>query len=147
MKCSHLNLPPFYYLPPNQTFFVICPFARANRKKTTTSKSMQIHKRKRHLKPFNDHASHYNGSQFFGHKSPAARARELFKPSTDSASLPVKIEKKNFSFSVWRSLGGPPQVGVFLLFFSHLWPALGPNPLGHSFGSRFFWKLVQNPRL
>jgi len=33
---------------------------------------------------------------FFGHKSPVARARELFKPSTDSASLLVDIEKKRF---------------------------------------------------
>jgi len=34
--------------------------------------------------------------QPFWHKSPAARARELFKPSTDSASLLVDIEKKAF---------------------------------------------------
>jgi len=45
------------------------------------------------------------GRPFFGHKSPTARARELFKPSTDSASLLVDIEKKSFSFSMgvfWR---------------------------------------------
>jgi len=45
------------------------------------------------------------GRPFFGHKSPTARARELFKPSTDSASLLVDIEKKRFSFLVgvfWR---------------------------------------------
>ena len=45
------------------------------------------------------------GRPFFGHKSPAARARELFKPFADSASLLVDIEKKSFSFSVgvfWR---------------------------------------------
>ena len=45
------------------------------------------------------------GRPLFGHKSPAARARELFKASTDSASLLVDIEKKRFSFSVgvfWR---------------------------------------------
>jgi len=40
------------------------------------------------------------GRPFFGQKSPAARARELFTPSTDSASLLVNIEKKHFSFSV-----------------------------------------------
>jgi len=45
-------------------------------------------------------ASQYIGPPFFGHKSPAARARELFKLSTDSASLGVKIEKKIFSFWV-----------------------------------------------
>ena len=38
------------------------------------------------------------GWPFFGQKLPAARARELFKPSTDSASLLVDIEKKVFRF-------------------------------------------------
>jgi len=31
--------------------------------------------------------------------------------------------------------------------FSHIWPALGPNPLTHSIGSKFCWKLGQNPLL
>jgi len=48
--------------------------------------------------PFNDCASQHIGAPFFGHKLPAARARELFKPSTDSASLGVKIKKKIFRF-------------------------------------------------
>jgi len=42
---------------------------------------------------------------FFGQKLPAIRARELFKPSTDSASLLVEIEKKVFRFRfgvLWR---------------------------------------------
>jgi len=33
------------------------------------------------------------GAPFFGHKSSAARARELFKPSTDSASLLVTVQE------------------------------------------------------
>jgi len=45
-----------------------------------------------------------SGQHFFGQKSPAARARELFKPSTDSASLLVEIKQKRFSFLVWRFL-------------------------------------------
>ena len=52
------------------------------------------------FRQFNDRAN-----QFFGHKSPAARVRELFKPSADSASLLVKIEKNNFQFRwevFWR---------------------------------------------
>jgi len=53
-------------------------------------------------------------AQFFGHELLAAR--ELFKPSMDSASLLVEIEKKNFSFLVWGSLGGPPQVFFFAFF-------------------------------
>jgi len=36
------------------------------------------------------------GRTFFGQKSPAARARDLFQPSTDSVSLLVDIEKKTF---------------------------------------------------
>ena len=60
--------------------------------------------RARDLKGFNPLTTVF-GRPFFGHKSPAARARELFKPFTDSASLLVDIEKKRFSFSVgvfWR---------------------------------------------
>jgi len=33
------------------------------------------------------------------------------------------------------------------VFFGHLYLVLDPNQLGHYFGSRFFWKLGQNPRL
>ena len=43
------------------------------------------------------------GRPFFGQKLPAAR--ELFKPSTDSASLLVEIEKNVFRFRFgifWR---------------------------------------------
>jgi len=38
------------------------------------------------------------GRPFFGQKLPAARARELFNPYTDSASLIVEIEKNVFRF-------------------------------------------------
>ena len=48
--------------------------------------------------PFNDRVGQYIGSHFSGHKSPAARARELFKPSKDSASLLLNIEKNVFRF-------------------------------------------------
>jgi len=43
---------------------------------------------------FNAHASHLSVRHFFGHNSPAAAAREVFKPSTDSASLVVPSQKK-----------------------------------------------------
>jgi len=56
--------------------------------------------------PFNARASHYGGWYSFGHSSPAAAAREVFKPSTDSASLLVPSQKK---FSVLSSLGGTSQ--------------------------------------
>jgi len=38
------------------------------------------------------------GVYIFGYNSPAAAAREVFKPSTDSASLVVLNQKKFFSF-------------------------------------------------
>ena len=67
VKCSHLNLPPFFcpqdcsalFVSPASTFIIFRPiklllwFAYLRAKidrKTTTSKSMQIHKRKGHLK-------------------------------------------------------------------------------------------------
>jgi len=53
--------------------------------------------------------------------SPGDWARELFKPSTDSASLVVEIENKNFLFSVGGFQGGAPQVGVFLATFTWPW--------------------------
>ena len=46
------------------------------------------------LLPFNDHQSHYSGSSFFCYNSAPAAAREVFKPSTDSASLVVSSQKK-----------------------------------------------------
>jgi len=45
-----------------------------------------------------------SGRHFFGHNSTAAIARELFKPSTDLASLLVATEKK-FSFGFGVLLG------------------------------------------
>ena len=41
---------------------------------------------------------------------------ERFKSSTDSASLLVPTQKKQFQFWVWGSLGGTSQVGVFWRF-------------------------------
>ena len=38
-------------------------------------------------KRFNDHRSQLIGSRFFCYNSPAAAAREVFKPSTDAESL------------------------------------------------------------
>ena len=76
------------------------------------------------------------GAPFFGHKSLAARARELFKPSTDSESLLVDIEKKIFVLGL-RFFGGTSQVGVFLCYFGHLCLALGAVPMGHFLDSKF----------
>ena len=44
----------------------------------------------------NDHRSQLIGSRFFCYNSPAAAAREVFKPSTDAESLLGSIKKKFF---------------------------------------------------
>jgi len=62
-----------------------------------------------------------------------ARAREVFKPSTDSARHLVST-KKNFQFWVWGTLGGRHKWVVFGLIY----PALGANPMIQVFGSSFF---------
>ena len=54
-------------------------------------------------------------------KSPGGWARELFKPSTDSASLVVETEKKMFSFSVRGFRGRTPHVRVFLATVTWPW--------------------------
>jgi len=77
------------------------------------------------------------------YNSPGDWVRELFKLSTDSASLVVEIEKKNFRFRRGFSGGNATSGGVF----GYIYLALGPNLLGHYYGSRFFRKLGQNPRL
>ena len=59
------------------------------------------------------------------YNSPANWARKLFKPSTDSASLLVEIEKKLFRFGFVVLWGRTSQVGVS---FSFYWPSLrGPG--------------------
>ena len=75
---------------------------------------------------------HHSGRDVSGHSSPAAIARELFKPSTDAASLLVSI-KKNFWFGFGVLLGWLHKAGVFLNF----WPILtGP---GRQPNESFFW--------
>ena len=68
--------------------------------------------------------------------SPAARARELFKPSTDSASLleSRRNRKKNFFvFGLGFSGGTATSGDVFAFFYP---PLAGPGP--QSIGP-FFW--------
>jgi len=93
--------------------------------------------------PFNAHQSQYVGSRFFGYNSPAAAAREVFKPSTDSASLVVPSQKNIFQFWVLGSLGGSSQVGVFSHFYGkmRLYPALDAHRMGPHFGPNIFMKL------
>jgi len=89
---------------------------------------------------FNAPASHLSGRHFFGHNSPAAAAREVFKPSTDSASLVVPSQK-NFQVWIRGSLGGTSQVGMFKHFYGLLYPALDAHRMGPHFGPSVFSEL------
>jgi len=52
------------------------------------------------FEPFESSKSQFFCKALHSYNLPAARARELFKPSTDSANLLVEI-KKNFSLWIW----------------------------------------------
>jgi len=101
---------------------------------------MEIANHQVQLKPFNDRKSQYIGFRFFGYNSPAAIAREVFKPSMLSASLVVSSQKK---FSV-LGLGfswGLSQVGVFSNFYGLLCTALDSHLMYPRFGPNIFMKL------
>ena len=62
-------------------------------------------------------------SPFFGQKSSAARARELFKPFADSASLLVEIEKMVFRFRFGIRWGECHKWACFCIFLATFtWP-------------------------
>ena len=74
--------------------------------------------------PFNARTGHYSGWHSFGHNSPAAAAREVFKPSTDSASRLVPSQKNIFQFWVWGCLGGHHKwrcFSIFMAYFTWTW--------------------------
>jgi len=74
------------------------------------------------FKPFNAHASHYSDIHIFGYNSPADIARELFKLSTDEASLLGTI-KKNVLIWVRGSPGRSSQSGCVFGFLTNIdWP-------------------------
>ena len=68
---------------------------------------------------FNDHQSHYSGSCIFGYNSAPAAVREVFKPSTDSASLLVSSQKKIFSLRLGVLLGERHKWGCFRVFMAY----------------------------
>ena len=70
------------------------------------------------LQPFNDHRSQLIGSRFFCYNSPAAAAREVFKPSTDAESLLGSI-KKIFLIWVRGSPGRGSQSGGVFDFWTY----------------------------
>jgi len=81
--------------------------------------------------PFNARASHHDVRYFFGHTSPAAGARELFTPSTDSECLLNSVEKMLFSVSFKVLCGrGQKGGGVFEFLANFVWT------FGHNFATR-----------
>ena len=66
--------------------------------------------------PFQSRVRHFSCRVLQSYNSPGDRARELFIPSTDSASLVVKIEKQNFRFGFELFWGNVTSRGVFALF-------------------------------
>ena len=80
------------------------------------------------------------------YNAPGDWARELSKPSTDSASLVVKIEKNIFRFR-WRDFWRwRHKEGIFWKFKPRL-AGPGPQPIDPLFWLKICWKLGQNPRL
>jgi len=77
------------------------------------------------LKPFKSRESHFSCRVLQSYNSPGDWARELFKPSTDSASLVVEIEKKCFHFIFGGGFSGGNATSGSV--FGYLYLALGPN--------------------
>ena len=90
-----------------------------------------------HLKPFNDRTGHYSGSCIFGYNSAPAAAREVFKPSTDSASLVVSSQKKKFQFWFRGSRGGRHKWGCFRVFMAYFDRPWTPIEWAHIFDRIF----------
>jgi len=90
--------------------------------------------------PFQSRVRHFFCRALQSHNSPGDWARELFKPSTDSASLLVKIEKKIFVLGLSFSGRNVTSRGVFALFWPSL-PGPGRRPNGPFFGLK---SLVEN---
>ena len=75
------------------------------------------------VKHFQSRVHHFSCRALQSYNSPSDWARELFKPSTDSASLLVDIEKKICVLGLSFSGGNVTSRCVFVLF----WPSL-PGP-------------------
>ena len=89
------------------------------------------------VQPFNDHRSQLIGSSLFCYNSLAAAAREVFKPSPDSASLVVSSQKKNFSFGLGVLLGGRHKWGCFHVFMAYFDRPWTPIEWAHIFDRIF----------
>ena len=79
--------------------------------------------KKRFLKRFQSRVRHFSCRALQSYNSPGDWARELFKPSTDSASLVVKIEKKFFRLGFELFWGERHKQGCFCVILAiFAWP-------------------------
>jgi len=97
--------------------------------------------------PFNDRAGLYIGRYSFGHNSQAAAAREVFTPSTDSASLLVPTQKKTFSVLRLGFSWGDVISGGVIAFSWLTLPGPGRQSNEPIFCLKFYWKLDYHPSL
>jgi len=80
---------------------------------------------------------HFSGRHSFGHNSPAAAAREVFKTSTDSAS-PVVPSQKKFQIWVRGFLGGRHKWECFSIFMAYFTRPWTPIEWAHILAQVFF---------
>ena len=92
-----------------------------------------------YFKPLNDHANHYSGSYVFGYNSSPAAAREVFKPSTVSASLVVSSQNKIVSLGLEVLLGGRHKWGCFRDFMAYFTRPWTPIEWTHILAQIFLW--------
>jgi len=97
------------------------------------------------MAPFKSRVGHYRGLDISGHNSLADWPRELFKPSTDLASLLVEIEK-NASFWICGFLEVTSKWGNIFAFSANFTRPWAPTQSA-VFLAQAFWKLGQNSRL
>jgi len=75
----------------------------------------------------------------FGYNSPAAIARDVFKSSTDSASLVVPSPKKIFSFGFGVLLRRRHKWGCFRIFMAYFARPWTPIEWAHVLAQIFLW--------
>jgi len=88
---------------------------------------LQAHSKQAARCPFNARAGQYDGRHFYHHISPAAGARELFKPSTDSECLLVSVAKKVYSIELRVTWDDVTREAVFEFLSNFIWRGRQPN--------------------
>ena len=98
-----------------------------------------------HQKPLKDRKATIVAQTLASHNFPTKRARELIKPSTDSASLRLEIEKKYFSAWILGSLCVTSQWEQVSAFLAPL-PGPGCQPNANFLSLKVFFGLLNRKR-